>query len=237
MNEHVPSENEPTREFQTPQPRVPRPTHHQQPPQTWHEPLTHLPRPWYERDRFVVPVGLTVFVALLGLVIGVALAAWPDSPDALAASESSASVLTTAEAATETTASGSTSSTPVRPLAPVADPTTTAQPITAPTTAAPTTAQTTTTAALTTPAPTTAAPTTAAPTTPAPTTAPPTTAPITTAAPDCHPAYDPCLPNLAGDALNCGDLSGSQKPVTLRNVSVDPYGLDGNDKDGRGCEG
>ena len=52
---------------------------------------------------------------------------------------------------------------------------------------------------------------------------------------DCHPAYDPCLPNLSGDALNCGDLPSSLKPVRLRQIGVDPYRLDG-DRDGIGCE-
>ena len=52
---------------------------------------------------------------------------------------------------------------------------------------------------------------------------------------DCHPAYLPCLPNLDGDALNCGDLDSSQKPVTVLDPAVDPYGLDG-DNDGIGCE-
>ena len=50
----------------------------------------------------------------------------------------------------------------------------------------------------------------------------------------CHPAYTPCLPDLPGDALNCGDLTGGQKPVTVREVGVDPYRLD-RDRDGRGC--
>ena len=87
--------------------------------------------------------------------------------------------------------------------------------------------------------PTTAAPatTTVAPTTTVASTTTTTTtlAPTTTAA-NCHPAYSPCLPNLAGDALNCGDLSSSQKPVTVINPGVDPYGLD-RDDDGFGCEG
>ncbi|MCY3851024.1 MAG: HNH endonuclease family protein [Acidimicrobiaceae bacterium] len=47
----------------------------------------------------------------------------------------------------------------------------------------------------------------------------------------CHPAYIPCLPNLPGDALNCGDLSSSQKPVQVRTIGVDPYRLD---RDGNG---
>jgi hypothetical protein len=62
--------------------------------------------------------------------------------------------------------------------------------------------------------------------------------PATTTVPatDCHPAYSPCLPNRAGDVLNCGDLSNAQKPVTVLDTAVDPYGLDG-DNDGIGCEG
>ena len=51
---------------------------------------------------------------------------------------------------------------------------------------------------------------------------------------DCHPAYSPCLPNLPGDALNCGDLTAAQKPVTVLVPGVDPYRLD-RDGDGRGC--
>lgn len=76
---------------------------------------------------------------------------------------------------------------------------------------------------------TTATPTTT--TTVPPTSAAPTTAPPATAAPDCHPNYDPCIPNLPGDALNC--------PQVGRQVRViggsDPYRLDG-DNDGLGCE-
>ena len=56
----------------------------------------------------------------------------------------------------------------------------------------------------------------------------------TTAASDCHPAYDPCLPNRAGDAINCGDLTAAQKPVRVRQIGVDPYRLD-SDRDGWGC--
>ena len=76
---------------------------------------------------------------------------------------------------------------------------------------------------------TTVAPTTTTTTT---TTAPPTTtqAPET----DCHPAYTPCLPNLPGDALNCGDLTADQKPVTVNEIGVDPYRLD-RDRNGVGC--
>ena len=51
---------------------------------------------------------------------------------------------------------------------------------------------------------------------------------------DCHPAYSPCLPHLAGDALNCGDLSSDQRPVTVLVPGSDPYRLD-RDGDGRGC--
>lgn len=55
------------------------------------------------------------------------------------------------------------------------------------------------------------------------------------AAGQCHPAYEPCIPHLSGDALNCGDLSSSQKPVTVRVPGVDPYRLD-RDGDGSACE-
>lgn len=51
---------------------------------------------------------------------------------------------------------------------------------------------------------------------------------------DCHPAYEPCLPNLPGDAINCGDLTASQKPVRVKEAGVDPYRLD-RDGDGWGC--
>ena len=67
------------------------------------------------------------------------------------------------------------------------------------------------------------------------TTAPTTQTPSpTTATSDCHPAYDPCLPNLPGDALNCGDLTAAQKPVRIRQIGVDPYRLD-LDRNGSGC--
>ena len=51
---------------------------------------------------------------------------------------------------------------------------------------------------------------------------------------DCHPAYEPCLPNLPGDAINCGDLTAAQKPVRVKEIGVDPYRLD-RDGDGQGC--
>lgn len=79
--------------------------------------------------------------------------------------------------------------------------------------------------------------------TPTPTTTPPTpspapTTPTTTAlevsTADCHPDYEPCIPNLPGDALNCGDLNSNQKPVTVLKIGVDPYRLD-RDNNGAGC--
>lgn len=57
------------------------------------------------------------------------------------------------------------------------------------------------------------------------------TSTTTTALPGCHPDYSPCLPNLPGDALNCGDLTKEQKPVTVLVVGADPYRLD---RDGNG---
>ena len=51
----------------------------------------------------------------------------------------------------------------------------------------------------------------------------------------CHPAYQPCIPHRAGDALNCGDLSRDQRPVYLIDASDDPYRLD-RDGDGIGCQ-
>ncbi|WP_419923195.1 HNH endonuclease family protein [Candidatus Poriferisodalis sp.] len=52
---------------------------------------------------------------------------------------------------------------------------------------------------------------------------------------DCHPAYEPCLPNLPGDAINCGDLTAAQKPVTVLVIGEDPYRLD-RDGNGVGCQ-
>ncbi len=94
------------------------------------------------------------------------------------------------------------------------------------TTAAPTT--TTTVAPTTT---TTLAPTTTT-TVAATTTAPP--------APNCHPAYSsPCVPAGVSD-VDCAGGSGNgpyyvNGPVYLVGTA-DPYGLDGNDNDGIGCE-
>lgn len=51
---------------------------------------------------------------------------------------------------------------------------------------------------------------------------------------ECHPAYEPCLPYLPGDALNCGDLTPEQKPVRVKEIGVDPYRLD-RDRNGEGC--
>ena len=51
---------------------------------------------------------------------------------------------------------------------------------------------------------------------------------------NCHPAYEPCLPNQPGDAINCSDLTNEQKPVRIKEIGVDPYRLD-RDNDGRGC--
>ena len=63
---------------------------------------------------------------------------------------------------------------------------------------------------------------------------PPPTTVGTQSASDCHPAYEPCLPNLPGNALNCGDLHSDQRPVTVLVIGEDPYRLD-RDSDGRGC--
>ena len=80
------------------------------------------------------------------------------------------------------------------------------------------------------------APSRVTPVTAAPPTSATTAATATTSqARDCHPAYEPCLPNLAGDALNCGDLTAAQKPVRVKQIGVDPYRLD-RDKDGDACE-
>lgn len=123
-------------------------------------------------------------------------------------------------------------------------PTTTSTTERATTTAAPTTTTTTappTTTTTVPPTTTTTAPPTTTTAPPPPTTPPPTTAPPTTAAPppaqDCHPSYDPCVP-IASD-VDCAGGSGNgpvyvDGPVYI--VDGDPYGLDGNDNDGIGCE-
>lgn len=111
-------------------------------------------------------------------------------------------------------------------------------------TTAPTPSSTTTTSSTTSstaaPEPVTSTPTSSSSTTSTssstspPTVAPATVAPATvaptTAAPDCHPNYTPCIPNLPGDALNCGDIRGS-----VRVNGGDPYRLD-RDGDGIGCD-
>ena len=66
------------------------------------------------------------------------------------------------------------------------------------------------------------------------TTEEPTTIQTTETDSGCHPAYRPCLPNLPGDALNCGELTSGQKPVTVLTMGADPYRLD-SDRDGQGC--
>lgn len=68
-----------------------------------------------------------------------------------------------------------------------------------------------------------------------PTQAPPTLAPPTVASPssNCEPAYpDICLPIATSDTLDCGDVPHAR----FRVLPPDPYNLDGNDKDGIGCE-
>ena len=97
-----------------------------------------------------------------------------------------------------------------------------------PTVTTPTTTTTTTTTTATTTTTTATTTTTTATTTTAATT---TTVATTTAASNCHPNYEPCVPNVAGD-LNCDDIGFSVRVVGGR----DPYGLDGNDNDGLGCE-
>ena len=52
---------------------------------------------------------------------------------------------------------------------------------------------------------------------------------------DCHPAYESCLPNLEGDAIDCSDIDDSLKPVRVKQPGIDPYWLDA-DRNGVGCE-
>ena len=201
---------------------------------------------WYETERGVAILGVVVLIALIGIAGIVALSQFPGgnsdgstAVEALTGSAESSSVPTTPENSINTVDGGSSTSSPEDPTTSEqqADQQSTATPpTTIPATAAPPTTTPTTTLS-TSPSPTTATPTTAAPTTTPPTTiAAPTTAAPTTTAGGCHPAYEGCLQNLPGDALNCGDIPASQKPVVLRDVNVDPYKLDGNDRDGRGCE-
>lgn len=53
----------------------------------------------------------------------------------------------------------------------------------------------------------------------------------------CSPAYLPCLPDLEGDALDCGDLAPDQKPVRLLDRDNDPYQLQGPERSGVACAG
>jgi micrococcal nuclease len=47
---------------------------------------------------------------------------------------------------------------------------------------------------------------------------------------NCHPSYDPCVPNTDHD-LDCKDIG-----FRVRVIGPDEYRLDGEDNDGRGCE-
>ena len=63
---------------------------------------------------------------------------------------------------------------------------------------------------------------------------PPAPAPAPTpSAADCHPSNSPCLPNLPGNAPDCGNLRSNQKPGQAH--GPDRYQLD-RDRDGIGCE-
>ncbi len=81
----------------------------------------------------------------------------------------------------------------------------------------------------------TPAPPTPAPPTPAPTPVPaivPFVEPDPEPAADCHPSYDPCVPD--GPDLDCPDIRGmGLAPVDV--IGPDEYRLDG-DHDGVGCE-
>jgi micrococcal nuclease len=61
-------------------------------------------------------------------------------------------------------------------------------------------------------------------------TAKPTPKPDATPKSDCHPSYEPCVPDVGHD-LDCPDI-GFQVAV----VGPDEYRLDGSDNDGLGCE-
>ena len=56
----------------------------------------------------------------------------------------------------------------------------------------------------------------------------------------CHPDYETCIAVVgdgsgrgAANDLDCGEIG---HPVRLREVGIDPYRLDGTDRDGVGCE-
>lgn len=83
--------------------------------------------------------------------------------------------------------------------------------------------------------------TTAAPPPTAPPTTPPAPQPVADPPPasGCTPGYSPCIP--PGDDVDCAGGSGNgpryvEGPVTVDHAHGDPYGLDGNDNDGIGCE-
>jgi LPXTG-motif cell wall-anchored protein len=92
---------------------------------------------------------------------------------------------------------------------------------------------TTTTTTTSTTSTTTTAPTNPTTTEPASATTTEPTGPTTTAGPSstCSPDYSPCIPDVAGDSLDCGDLEVTDVQV----IGVDTYNLDA-DGDGIGCE-
>lgn len=183
-------------------------------------------RPWWQRKRVLIPIGVMILAVVATAVT------YDADPSDTAAERINAADGDFDDAVNrfvggledeEPAISSPSSSTTTEPPAEVASTSsTTASSSSSTITGAPTSAPTTA-------RPSTSPPTTVAPTT---TTAPTTVSPTTA---ECHPAYSPCLPYYPGDALNCGDLSSSQKPVAVRDVNVDPYGLDG-DNDGVGCE-
>lgn len=70
--------------------------------------------------------------------------------------------------------------------------------------------------------------------------APQPVAPQSDAGSGCHPDYTTCIPVVgdgsgrgAANDLDCGEIG---RTVHLRQIGRDPYRLDGNDKDGIGCE-
>ncbi len=213
---------------------------------------------WRQR-RFLIPVGVAalIILALLMLVgsgsTDVSAGATVDSAtsdDGAPVEGPTSEILPLLGSHVDDTTSSTvfTSATDTAVVEPVAVETSNDPP--ASTTTAPTTAASSVTTASTTPATSvataveavaavesTAVPSTAVPATtvPATTGATATTALPTTATGSCHPAYAPCLPNLPRDAVNCGDLTAEQKPVTVLDSSNDPYRLDA-DNDGVGCE-